>query len=195
MSARLLVLRHGPTEWNSAGRLQGRRDTPLSDDGREVVARWRLPLETLGWTPLVSPLTRARQTAELMGLKANIADPLIEMDWGRWEGETLIALRAKDPERMAQEEARGLDMTPPEGESPRAVIERLSPFLLDLAKSRTRAVAVTHKGVMRALFAAATGWNMVSRPRPKPSFDAAHLYEIDERGRPYLVNMQMSLLP
>lgn len=39
----LAVIRHGPTEYNKAGRIQGRRDIPLSAEGRAVVARWQLP--------------------------------------------------------------------------------------------------------------------------------------------------------
>ena len=67
----LVIIRHGPTDWNCAGRIQGRSDVPLSDQGRAAVRRWRLPPElTAGaasdWDWLTSPLNRARETADLL---------------------------------------------------------------------------------------------------------------------------------
>src|SRR5258708_34740337 len=83
----LALLRHGPTEWSAAHRLQGRSDIPLSPAGRDAVARWRLPPELAGWQWLTSPLRRATETAELLGLgQARREARLIEMGWGAGEG-------------------------------------------------------------------------------------------------------------
>jgi len=59
------VLRHASTEWNELGRMQGRRDVPLSDAGRAQAAAWRVePVEgCVDWC--TSPLQRATQTARL----------------------------------------------------------------------------------------------------------------------------------
>src|SRR5690606_38605102 len=118
----LLMLRHGPTAWNEAGRIQGRSDPPLSAAGRAAVAAWTLPPEAAGARWLSSPLGRARETAAILHRGSVAVEPrLIETDWGEWEGRTLPALRAALGEAMAANEARGLDFRPPGGESPRDV--------------------------------------------------------------------------
>ena len=63
----LAVIRHGPTEWNAAKKLQGMSDIPLSAEGRALVAQWKLPQEFRDWRFLVSPLGRAQETARLLG--------------------------------------------------------------------------------------------------------------------------------
>ena len=159
----LLLMRHGATAWNAAGRMQGRADIGLSAAGRAGVAGWRLPP---GWDEarwLVSPLRRARETAALLGVAAARVEPrLIEMDWGAWEGRTAAELRAAG--ELAAEEGRGLDLRPPRGESPREVMARVADLAAALAGDPTPVVAVCHKGVIRAALALATGWEMRTRP-------------------------------
>lgn len=162
---RILLIRHGATEWNEAGRIQGRADPGLSARGRAEVLSWRLPAgwENARW--MSSPLRRARQTAALLTETPVELEPcLIEMDWGAFEGRTLADLRADDLAGMAANEARGLDFRPPGGESPREVVERVRTLAADLASAPVPAVAVTHKGTLRAALALATGWTMRDEP-------------------------------
>ena len=63
----LLLIRHGPTAWNRAGRLQGRSDQPLDPDGRREVASWVLPEAFASGHWVTSPLARARETVALLG--------------------------------------------------------------------------------------------------------------------------------
>src|SRR5262249_59993000 len=67
----LALIRHMPTDWNAAGRLQGREDVPLSSD---TAPQWRVPAELDGFRWLTSPLRRAIDTARRLG----IAEPTIE---------------------------------------------------------------------------------------------------------------------
>lgn len=190
------ILRHGATTWNAEGRMQGRSDQPLSTAGRVAVLRWRLPRELAGYRWLTSPLARARETAALMGQPDAAIEPLLtEMDWGAWEGEQLAALRASDPDGLAAEEARGLDMTPPGGESPRQVQERLKPLLLRLAVEDRPTAAVSHKGVIRALYALASGWDMVSRPQAKLRAQCLHVFRLERDGRPRVERLNLPLVP
>lgn len=110
----LAVIRHGPTEYNKAGRIQGRRDIPLSAEGRAVVARWQLPPAlNSGYSWVTSPLLRCRETAAKLGIpNAGIEAALVEMDWGDWEGRTLDELRQELGETMVKMEAKGLDLRP-----------------------------------------------------------------------------------
>ncbi len=177
----VLLIRHAPTLWNEAGRLQGRADPSLSDAGRASLQRWRLPPAFRDAPRFTSPLERARQTAAHFG-GGEVEARLIEMDWGAWEGRRLVDLRAADPAGMAILEAKGRDLRPPGGECPREVMARLAALLADLAA--TRAVLVAHKGTLRAAMALATGWTMTTKPPLRLGPTDALRLRLDRTGRP-----------
>jgi broad specificity phosphatase PhoE len=175
----LLVIRHAPTDWNRLGLIQGRTDRPLDEAGRLAARAWRLPP---GWAEaacLASPLRRAMETAALLGLSPAADARLIEMDWGIWEGRRLADLRAELGETMTSNEARGLDFRPPNGESPRDVQDRLRPLLRSLSSA---SVLVTHKGVLRPLYALASGWTMTGESPEKLRDGAAHAFTLSQGG-------------
>lgn len=189
------ILRHGPTAWSVEGRLQGRRDLPLSPEGRRRVAAWHLPAELAGSAWRVSPLRRAGETAMLLGISDPVVESAVtEMDWGKWEGQRLAELRASVP-GLAAMEAAGLDFRPPGGESPREVQARLRPLLARIAKDRVPVTVVAHKGVIRALLALATGWDMRAKPPQRLAEDAVHLFEIDSTGTPAVCRLNLPLAP
>jgi probable phosphoglycerate mutase len=199
----LLLIRHGPTDWNAAGRIQGHSDRPLSAAGRRAVRAWRLPDEVTAaahtWDWLVSPLARARQTLALLtpevrGSTARVEPALIEMHWGAWEGQRLADLRRADADQVAAIEARGLDFRPPGGESPRDVQARLAPLLAAVAARRRPAIAITHKGVIRAVYARASGWDMTGRPPLRLRESCAHRFLLAADGTPHLDQANISLL-
>ncbi len=193
--SRLLVLRHGPTEWNERGLMQGRADPPLSTAGREQVRRWRCPPDygSAHWT--ASPSRRAIETARLMGGDP-VPDPrLLELDWGEWQGLTLAALRSDPRYNMAEREADGLDFQPPGGESYRMVQQRLMPFLHDLQAGDGSTVAVCHKGVIRALYALATGWTMTGPPPDKLLNDCCHEFRLDDDDLLQTSRLNLPMLP
>ena len=195
----LLFLRHGPTEWNEAGRIQGRRDVPLVARARESLSRRRLPNrfgEGRRW--ISSPLLRAQQTARALGAEALEIEPrLIEMDWGEWEGWSLPALREALGAAMRENEARGLDFETPAGDGPRRVQARLRPWLAEVAGAGRPVAAVSHKGVGRALLALATGWDMQGRAPVRLRWEHAHRFEVSDAGEPRLVepNVALTVLP
>ena len=192
--ARLFLLRHGPTSWNAEGRIQGHIDIPLSEEGREMVRGWTLPEAVAGYAWVVSPLQWARETAEILGARdPETADALKEMHWGDWEGERLEELRARYGAEMAANEARGLDFRPPGGESPRDLRERLRPWLAEIGAAGRDRVAVAHKGVVRALYTLASGWDMRGKPPEKLLSARGHLFEVDSDGAPHCVRMNVDL--
>ena len=194
--ARLALLRHGPTAWTAEHRLQGQSDLPLSPEGRRAVTSWRLPAEVAGFSWLTSPLARARETATLLGHGNAPAEPrLTEMSFGEWEGQRLKDLRRRFGPAIAELEARGLDFRAPGGETPREVQARLAPLLAEIGRDGKDRLAVTHKGVIRALYALATGWPMLGEP-PEPLMDfALHIYEIARDGTPALLRHNLPLEP
>ena len=191
----LALLRHGPTDWNKEGRIQGHTDIPLSESGRAEVAGWNLPTQFQQYAWVASPLLRTRETARLLGAPEDMAtDPvLMEMNWGEWEGATLTELRKKLGDEMAENEGRGLDFRPVGGESPRDVQMRLYPWLKIRAQLGAATLAVSHKGVIRAILAAATGWDMIGKPPFRLSWNRIHLFSLAPDGSPSIDRLNIAL--
>lgn len=186
------LLRHATTVWNERGLMQGRRDIPLSRAGRAEAASWRHDVEGADW--LSSPLLRARQTADIVAPgEVRIEAALIEMDWGQWEGRALEDLRARHGADFTANERRGLDFRPPGGESPREVMARVRRWLDALDADARPIVAVTHNGVIRAMLALATGWDMTGKPPVRLAAACAHRFALDGGGRLAAVRCNMPL--
>lgn len=189
----LVVLRHAPTEWNEHGLIQGRTDSPLSPAGRRIAAAWRLPPAFAGYDWLSSPLERAIETARAMGGEPAIEPRLTELHWGDWAGCSLPDLRLRLGRRMVENEARGLDFRPEGGESYREVQERLRPLLAERAETGRPSVAVTHKGVILALYALAAGWAMTSRPPDRLRDGCCHRFVLAADGTPAVGQVNIPL--
>ncbi len=159
---RILFVRHGETDWNAEGRLQGQRDIPLNALGREqagiagrTLARLVPGVGELDF--VASPLGRTRETMErlraAMGLAPDayrLDDRLKEITFGAWEGLTWPEVRARDASGAAERERRKWDYVPPDGESYAMLLERVRPVIDGLARET---VLVSHGGVARVLLA------------------------------------------
>lgn len=189
----LALLRHAPTEWNAARRLQGRADIALSAAGRAALATRRLPADTAGFRCLVSPLLRTQETARLLGRSGEIEPRLIEMDWGRYEGHRIHDLRREQGEAFTANEARGLDFTPDGGESPRMVQTRIAPLLTEIAQRGEPTLAVTHRGVIRAVYARAIGWDMTGESPHKLDLYAMQVFTLAADGTPSIKRLNVLL--
>lgn len=127
---RLLMLRHGQTEYSQQRRYSGRRDLSLTEPGeRQAMAA----ADRLARTPgvvavLSSPTLRAQQTAkpvaDAVGAPLHIHDGLIETDFGAWEGLTFAEARERDPELHARW-LTDTSLAPPDGESMDTVHRRV----------------------------------------------------------------------
>jgi broad specificity phosphatase PhoE len=180
---KIVLVRHGPTDWNATKRIQGRIDNPLSAPGVERVKKRQLPVVLRQMTWYTSPLRRARETAELMGIINPVVEPaLIEMDWGEWEGEILKPLRKHLGDEMRQNEARGLDFRPPGGESPGQVQRRIEIWLKYLVSKNQDCGAISHKGIIRCVYALASGWDMRGESPVKFDWDGGHVFHLDDSG-------------
>ncbi len=180
----LALIRHGTTEWNATGLVQGSTDIPLNDFGRAEVGAWLLPEVMSEFRWLASPLKRAYETAAILsGTDPETDDRLVEMAWGEWEGRTLQDLRDELGDLMVAWEAKGLDFHGPNGESPREVQARIAPLLAEIAELAEPTIAVTHKGVIRALYAAAIDWDMVNKPPVKLLDGCAQMFKLDATGK------------
>lgn len=146
MVPELWILRHGQTEWNVAGRLQGRLDSPLTDTGRAQAAGQGRILEGLvpaGAVLVSSPSPRARITAEiaLPGVPVVLDSRLAEIDLGQWQGQSLPDIMAMHPEIAAEPDPHLWKFNAPNGESLPEMEARVRSFLDDLTGPT---VLVTH---------------------------------------------------
>jgi probable phosphoglycerate mutase len=105
MAPRILLARHGQTEWSLSGKHTGRTDVPLLEEGRRGAKLLgerlhRAPYDGLpGVEVRTSPLARARETCELAGFgdRARAWDALLEWDYGAYEGMTPADIQAVRP--------------------------------------------------------------------------------------------------
>ncbi|MBL4907848.1 MAG: histidine phosphatase family protein [Sneathiella sp.] len=187
----ILFIRHGRTSWNADKKLQGRRDIPLSDEGRLLLKTLALPIEFSNYSWVSSPLSRAVETAKMLGADdLTIEDQLIEMDWGEWEGQRVKDLQRRLGAKMAKIESQGLHMKPPGGESPANVQHRLLPWI---ARVKEPTIAVTHKGVIRAIKSLAYNWDMTDKSSVPFDWNCAHLFKINAQGLPVADRVNISL--
>ena len=169
---RLVLVRHGVTDWNREGRWQGRMDPPLSDDGH---AEARLLAARIAADPLLrprrivtSPLGRASQTDEPIAAATGETlepDPrLMEIGAGEWEGRTHREIEAIDGERYRAWRSEGSDVRPPGGEGLDEVIGRSRELLSEIENGGGQwpIVLVSHGGILRVianlLFDLPAGW-------------------------------------
>lgn len=96
----LYLFRHGQTEWALSGQHTGRTDIPLTEVGREQAKALQSIVSHIDFSQvLVSPLSRAKETAELAGLKnSRILNDLAELDYGSFEGKTTEQIRETVPD-------------------------------------------------------------------------------------------------
>ncbi len=189
------MIRHGQTDWNAEGRLQGQRDIPLNETGRAQAAGNGRALKALlgetvsGFDFVASPLGRTRETMEILRGAMDLpplayrTDPrLLEVSFGDWEGHTLAELTERTPERVEERARAKWNFIPPgeAAESYEILCWRIGSFLNDTTRPT---VCVSHGGVFRAAF----------RLHGMGEEDAAHtpihqdrILRLDEKGMHWL---------
>jgi broad specificity phosphatase PhoE len=155
---RLLIWRHGRTEWNATERYQGQLDSPLDDEGRRQAEAAARAIAALGPTRIVSSDLRraadtARALADRVGLPVGLDARLREIALGGWSGLTRAEVKRRFPHEVAAWR-RGEDIRRGDGETYLEVAERAAPLVTDLTRRSAGdgpVVLVTHGGTARAL--------------------------------------------
>lgn len=149
---RLLLVRHGQSEWNASHRLQGQADINLSDHGRYQADTLRPVIEAAKpCRAISSDLARVRETAERIGAQnPRFTEKLREIDVGEWTGRAIEDIQASDPEGYLGWRAGRL--TPPGGESWDIFADRIAEALhAEAANACENLLVVCHGGVIRAI--------------------------------------------
>lgn len=175
----LLLARHGQTNDNLEPiRVQGFTDTPLNNTGRRQAHELAQRVSELEvgslWT---SDLSRARETAEIVGERIGLAPQpdarLREGNRGRWEGRRFIDVEREDPDLYAAWRRAGPDFRFPGGESLQEHSDRVAAALRDIhGTARLPALVVCHRGSIRAV---------LCRRDPR-GLDAFHEYDVPNTG-------------
>jgi 2,3-bisphosphoglycerate-dependent phosphoglycerate mutase len=157
-STRILLVRHGETDWNATGRIQGHNDTPLNAAGR---LQAQLAAQRLAREPIrglySSDLSRAFETATIIGASLGLtvaASPrLRERRYGAWEGLTAVGIQARYPEQFAIWRSRSPDFAPPQGETRNELLTRALAELQLIARRHLNdtVTVVTHGGLCYVL--------------------------------------------
>jgi broad specificity phosphatase PhoE len=149
MADQVWLLRHAETEWSRTGKHTGRTDIALTDAGREVARKLgeRLAGEDFA-VVLCSPLSRARETAQLAGLECSgLRDDLLEWDYGEYEGLTTPEIRQDRPDWFLWRDGA------PGGEMPAHVAARCDRVVAEVRAVEGRVALVAHGHILRALAA------------------------------------------
>jgi len=164
---RIALLRHFPTAWNQAHRLQGQIDIPLTDEARTRLRSLAIPAPWDRARLITSTLDRARETTEILARGRPFARDvrLVELSWGDWEGLRGKDLLADPASGYVDVEHWGWHKRPPGGESPWDVWERVRPALAEIAADPAPALLIVHRALMRVIMARAWGWDY-DRPEP-----------------------------
>ena len=157
-------IRHGETDWNVGGRLQGWRDLPMNARGLTQAASAAHILHGLferdGKSPadfayVSSPLTRATTTMRIVRTELKLPvddfacdDRLREIGYGTWEGQTLREMQERDPATFARRTANKWETSPPSGESYAQLAARVTAWYATLTQDT---VVAAHGGTTRVL--------------------------------------------
>lgn len=167
MSARerlLYIVRHGTTDWNQSGRIQGHIDIPLNGAGRAQARLAGQRLASLGATGIYSSdLLRAYETASIIGQTIGLCvltqSGLREINFGVWQGLSSPEIRERDPDTYAARRANPYDVAPEGAETWRQFYDRAA-WTVDEILATTEAerlIVVAHSGVCTVLGLRALG--------------------------------------
>jgi glucosyl-3-phosphoglycerate phosphatase len=177
---RLILVRHGESTWNAEERLQGQLDPPLSERGREQALALAAVVD--GVPPervICSDLGRARETAELMGLRPARFDPRWrEIDVGSWGGKTAAEIDAQGDELTNW---RGGTRRAPDGEPWEAFAQRVSGAVDELIAAGGPWLVVSHGGCVRVAVSHITGADVLHLGSPPNA--SATVFELGPRPR------------
>ncbi len=158
---RWYIVRHGETEWNAQGRIQGHTDIRLSGEGLQqaaMVARRLVdvPIDVAYSSDLIRSSETARQILGQRTVPLHTTPQLREYHKGVFEGLTPEETSERYPELYAASHVKDLDFAPPGGESTRQTSARLASFIADLRNRHLddNVLIVGHGGALRAAFVA-----------------------------------------
>ena len=193
MTARLLLVRHGETEWHAENRYAGTSDVPLTARGlrqADQLGRWAaaltgtMAIEAIACSPLSRARGTARPAADALGLNPEVVDDLQETYFGWGEGRTIEEMRAEDPEAVRRFREDPQSGALPGSEPPSSAASRAAAALRELAARHPdgTALVVAHNTLLRTALCAMLGIPVGRYRHVFPVLDNAAVTRIDVDG-------------
>ena len=155
---RLLLVRHGETDWNKAGKFQGQIDVPLNDNGREQSRRAAEFLKDVKLDfAISSSMLRPKETAEIIlkhhgGLQLELRDELREISHGLWEGKFESEIEESYPGLLEEWKTSPETVQMPEGENLQHVWTRAIASWREIVQSVSgTGIVVAHDAINKAI--------------------------------------------
>lgn len=159
----IYIMRHGKTVWNSEGRIQGRKDSPLlveSIEDSKKIADFlsKCQIERVFSSPLGRTITTARIVCDRLGLTYEVNDCLQECNHGQFEGMSLEEIKDKYTSFFQAREQNKWSTRWPDGESYEDVYARAQQFIKDKLPLVQRCLIVGHEGINKCILGALMQW-------------------------------------
>ena len=184
---KIIVVRHGQTEWNKKDIFRGRKDIPLDESGKKQamltanrIAQMNLTIKAV----YTSPMLRARETADniatKLGLNIIAKDGLIEFDYGQWEGHSVDEVKKKYPQEYAHWLNDPQRLIIPDGEALGQVKERVDATVKAILKdAKGNIVIVAHKAINKIVIGCLMRWEQDHYWKLEQDLAAINIIEID----------------
>ena len=188
----IILIRHGETEGNVLKNFST-KDTNLTNRGREQIKKIRPFVETLSFDKVyVSPLKRAMETMEILGLDGDVEKRIQEVDFGLFEGKTYETIKKRFPIEVEIWNDDIINYPTPKGESIKLAYERVTSFLEEIAKKEEDVLLVCHDGVIRI----ALSWvfdNVEYFFKFKSENGSVNIITVNEDGFKYIKKMSCTV--
>ncbi len=166
---RLLLIRHGETDWNASGRYQGQLDIPLNAAGQRQAIRVaeRLssrPISALYTSDLARALETAEAIAQRQGVDVRAETRLRELNFGAWQGLTYHQIDEQDHEKLVWWNHDRVNRAPPDGESLGTMAARVQDLLDEILDAYADGTVawVSHGGTIRVVLCLLLGHPLAS---------------------------------
>lgn len=191
---RIILTRHGETDWNVQHRIQGSTDVPLNENGMEQARRLAARLSGVDiHAAYSSDYQRAENTARIVlephnGLPLYLSEDLRERSWGDLEGLQWDEIQKKHPDAVRGVTSGSLDFAPPNGESKKTVINRIMRIMGRIVRMHPEhtVLVVTHGGIVSTFIKHALDVDVAARTPFRVENCAINVLETNGGGAWYI---------
>lgn len=184
---KIIVVRHGQTEWNKKDIFRGRKDIPLDESGKkqarltaEAISRMNLTIKAVYASPLNRSVETAENIAKIFGLDVIANNELIEFDYGQWEGHNIDEVKKKYPQMYANWLNNPEQLVIPDGETLEQVTKRVQSGVKRIQnEAQGDIVIVAHKVINKVVIGCLMGWDQDHFWKLEQDLAAINIIEVD----------------
>lgn len=184
---KIIVVRHGQTEWNKKDIFRGRKDVPLDEGGKRQamltakhLAQMDLSVKAVYTSPLQRAIETAKSIATAIGLDVIVKPELIEFDYGQWEGHSVDEVKRQYPQMYAHWLTNPAQLIIPGAETLQQVRKRINDGVKTiLGEARGDTVIVGHKLTNKIIIGCLMGWDQDHFWKIEQDLAAINIIDID----------------